>query len=38
MVAIVDYRAGNLTRVRLACESLGIEAQMTSAPSAIQSG
>ena len=30
MIAIVDYRAGNLTSVRLAFEALGIEAFITS--------
>ncbi len=35
MIAIIDYRAGNLTSVRLACESLGIEAQITSDPAVI---
>ncbi|NQU40680.1 MAG: imidazole glycerol phosphate synthase subunit HisH [Lentisphaerae bacterium] len=30
MIAIIDYKAGNLTSVRLACESLGLEAHITS--------
>jgi glutamine amidotransferase len=30
MIAIIDYRAGNLTSVRLACESLGLDAIITS--------
>ncbi|HOE67955.1 MAG TPA: imidazole glycerol phosphate synthase subunit HisH [Candidatus Hydrogenedentes bacterium] len=29
MIAIVDYRAGNLTSVRLALEALGVEARVT---------
>lgn len=29
MIAIIDYKAGNLTSVRLAFESLGIEAKIT---------
>ncbi|MBT3295779.1 MAG: imidazole glycerol phosphate synthase subunit HisH [Verrucomicrobia bacterium] len=37
MIAIVDYRAGNLTSVRLACESLGLQAQITSDPEQILS-
>lgn len=37
MIAIIDYRAGNLTSVRLACESLGLEAQVTSDPDVIRS-
>ena len=37
MIAIIDYRAGNLTSVRLACESLGLEALITSDPATIQS-
>ncbi|MBL7076609.1 MAG: imidazole glycerol phosphate synthase subunit HisH [Kiritimatiellae bacterium] len=36
MIAIIDYRAGNLTSVRLACESLGLDAQITSDPAAIR--
>ncbi|MBL7116109.1 MAG: imidazole glycerol phosphate synthase subunit HisH [Kiritimatiellae bacterium] len=36
MIAIIDYRAGNLTSVRLACESLGLDAQITSDPAVIQ--
>lgn len=35
MIAIVDYRAGNLTSVRLACESLGLDARVTSDPAEI---
>ena len=30
MIAIVDYKAGNLTSVRLAFEALGVEASVTS--------
>jgi glutamine amidotransferase len=37
MIAIIDYRAGNLTSVRLACESLGLEAGITSDPDVIRS-
>ncbi len=37
MVTIVDYRAGNLTSVRLAFESLGVPAQITSDPVRIRS-
>lgn len=37
MIAIIDYRAGNLTSVRLACESLGLEATITSDPDTIRS-
>lgn len=29
MIAIIDYRAGNLTSVRLALESLGVEGRIT---------
>lgn len=29
MIAIVDYRAGNLTSVRLACDTLGAAAEIT---------
>ena len=36
MIAIVDYRAGNLTSVRLAFEALGAEAVPTSDPAAIR--
>lgn len=35
MIAIVDYRAGNLTSVKLACEYLGIAAGITSDPQVI---
>lgn len=35
MIAIIDYRAGNLTSVRLACESLGLDAVITSVPQEI---
>ena len=37
MIAIIDYRAGNLTSVRLACESLGLDARITSDPDEIRS-
>jgi glutamine amidotransferase len=36
MLAIIDYRAGNLTSVRLAFEALGIEAQITDDPAAVR--
>ncbi len=35
MITIVDYGAGNLTSVRLACERLGCEALVTNDPGAI---
>jgi glutamine amidotransferase len=35
MIAIVDYNAGNLTSVKLACQSLDIDAQITSDPQVI---
>lgn len=37
MIAIVDYKAGNLTSVRLALESLGRKAQVTNSPQVILS-
>jgi glutamine amidotransferase len=37
MIAIVDYRAGNLTSVKLACEALKLEAQITDDPAIIGS-
>ncbi|OVE73740.1 imidazole glycerol phosphate synthase subunit HisH [bacterium B17] len=37
MIAIIDYKAGNLTSVRLACETLGIDAEITSNPDTILS-
>jgi glutamine amidotransferase len=36
MIAIVDYRAGNLTSVQLACESLGVEALITQDPAIVR--
>ena len=36
MIAIVDYRAGNLTSVRLAFETIGAAAEVTSDPAAIR--
>ncbi len=36
MIAIVDYNAGNLTSVRLACETLGLEARITQDPAEIR--
>ena len=35
MLAVIDYRAGNLTSVRLACQSIGVEAEITSNPDTI---
>jgi glutamine amidotransferase len=35
VIAIIDYRAGNLTSVRLACDSLGLPAEITSDPARI---
>jgi imidazole glycerol-phosphate synthase subunit HisH len=35
MIAIVDYKAGNLTSVQLACRALGCEAVVTSNPQQI---
>ncbi len=35
MIAIIDYKAGNLTSVYLAFESLGIDAEVTNDPSTI---
>lgn len=35
MIAIVDYKAGNLTSVRLAFEALGVEAAVTDRPADI---
>lgn len=37
MIAIVDYRAGNLTSVRLAFESIGAPAEVSSDPDRIRS-
>lgn len=37
MIAIVDYRAGNLTSVRLALEHLGVPAEVTRDPETIVS-
>lgn len=36
MVAIVDYRAGNLTSVKLAFEAIGAEAEVTSDPAVVR--
>ena len=36
MIAIVDYKAGNLTSVRLALEALHVEAQITSDPEIVR--
>lgn len=36
MIAIVDYKAGNLTSVRLALETLQIEARITSDPDVVR--
>jgi len=35
VIAIIDYRAGNLTSVRLALEYIGVECRITDDPSAI---
>jgi len=35
VIAIIDYKAGNLTSVRLALESLGVEGEITSDPQRI---
>jgi glutamine amidotransferase len=35
MIAIIDYKAGNLTSVKLACETLGLDAEITSDPAKI---
>ena len=35
MIAIIDYRAGNLTSVKLAFETLAIDATITDSPNAI---
>jgi glutamine amidotransferase len=35
VIAIIDYHAGNLTSVRLACDSLGLPAEITSDPARI---
>jgi glutamine amidotransferase len=37
MIAIIDYRAGNLTSVRLALESIGVQGRITQDPAAIRS-
>jgi len=36
MIAIIDYRAGNLTSVRLAFETLGIDAEITDEPARVR--
>jgi len=36
MIAIIDYKAGNLTSVKLAFETLGVKAQITSDPKIIK--
>ena len=35
MIIIVDYKAGNLTSVKLAFEALGVEAEISSDPTAV---
>ena len=35
MIAIIDYRAGNLTSVRLALEYIGAPCEVTSEPSRV---
>jgi len=37
MIAIVDYKAGNLTSVRMAFETLGVDAEITDVPEKILS-
>ena len=37
MIAIIDYRAGNLTSVRLALEALNVNSKITNSPTAILS-
>ncbi len=37
MIAVIDYKAGNLTSVRLAFETLGLKAEITSSPEKILS-
>ena len=37
MIAIIDYRAGNLTSVKLAFDALGVESIVTSDPTVIRS-
>lgn len=37
MIAVIDYKAGNLTSVRLAFETLGVKAEITSSSSKILS-
>ena len=37
MIAIIDYRAGNLTSVKLAFEALEVDAEITSSPERIRS-
>ena len=36
MTAIVDYRAGNLTSVKLAFDALGVETVVTSDPAVVR--
>lgn len=36
MIAIIDYKAGNLTSVRLALEDLGVQAEVTRDPARIR--
>ena len=36
MIAIVDYKAGNLTSVRLAFQAIQVEATVTSDPAVIR--
>jgi imidazole glycerol-phosphate synthase subunit HisH len=35
MIAIIDYKAGNLTSVQLACEAIGVRAEVTATPARI---
>ena len=36
MIAVIDYRAGNLTSVKLAFETLGIDATVTQDPAIVR--
>lgn len=36
MIAIIDYKAGNITSVRLGCEAVGAVAEITSDPAVIR--
>ncbi len=38
MIAIIDYKAGNLTSVKLALEYIGVECEITDQPERIAGG